>query len=339
MNFLKLISKNTRHPLVYASLAILGTICFGAFGFYFFENLTPVESLYFATETVTTVGYGDLAPKTTQGRVFTIFFMLLGGGTVLYALTALAQAVIQSEIIEALGINQKMREMDKLKDHYIVCGAGRVGRRIIRNLQKQNLPFVILERDERRTAEFEDDENTHILNADATLEENLVQAGVKRAKGLASCLADDAANVYVVLTARDMNQDLHIVARAVEEQAESKLIRAGANRVVAPTIIGSQSMARALLKPTIADFMDSIVAETFDLVFEEVAVKSGSDYADKELRETNISTDLNLLIVAIRRKSGEMILQPSADTHIREDDMLIAIGRAEQMEKFIKANK
>ena len=339
MIFLNTLSKATRERLVFASLAIFGTIAVGALGFYYFENLTLLESLYIATETVTTVGYGDLAPKSNQGRVFTIFFMLLGGGTVLYALTALAQAVIQAEIFGALGINQKKREMEKLHDHYIVCGAGRIGRRIIRNLQKQNLPFVILERDEKRTAEFEDDEGIHIINADATLEENLIHAGVKRAKGLASCLPDDADNVYVVLTARDLSKDLHIVARAVEEQAEPKLIRAGANRVVAPTIIGSQSMARALLKPTIADFMDSIVAETFDLVFEEVAVKGGSDYADKELRETNISTDLNLLIVAIRRKSGEMILQPSADTHIREGDMLIAIGRAEQMERFLSANR
>ncbi len=339
MIFLKTLTKDTFKRLGYASLAIFGTLVIGTIGFHIFENLTFLESIYIATETVTTVGYGDLAPKSDQGRVFTIFFMLLGGGTVLYALTALAQAVIQAEIFEALGINQKMKEMEKLKDHYIVCGAGRVGRRIIKNLQKQGQPFVIIERDAKRTAEFEEDDNTHILNADATLEENLLQAGVKRAKGLASCLADDAANVYVVLTARDMNQDLHIVARAVEEQAEPKLIRAGANRVVAPTIIGSQSMARALLKPTIADFMDSIVAETFDLVFEEVAVTSSSVYADKELRETNISTDLNLLIVAIRRKSGEMILQPSADTRIRGGDMLIAIGRAEQMEKFMKANK
>lgn len=339
LDFLKTLSKDTRRRLEYASLAILGTIIVGATGFYIFEDLSFVESFYIATQTVTTVGYGDLPPKSVQGRIFTIFFMLLGGGTVLYALTALAQAVIQAEIFEALGINQKKREMDKLRDHYIVCGAGRVGRRIIRNLQKQNLPFVIIERDANRTAEFEDDAIVHVLNADATLEENLIQAGVKRAKGLAACLPDDAANVYVVLTARDLSKTLHIVARAVEEQAEPKLVRAGANRVVAPTIIGSQSMARALLKPTIADFMDSIVAETFDLVFEEITVRKHSGYVDKELRETNISTELNLLIVAIRRRSGEMILQPHASEKICEGDMLIAIGRAEQMEKLVKANK
>lgn len=339
IDFLKTLSKDTRKRLGYASLAILGTIIVGAIGFYLFEDLSFLESFYIATQTVTTVGYGDLPPKSVQGRIFTIFFMLLGGGTVLYALTALAQAIIQAEIFEALGINQKKREMERLRDHYIVCGAGRVGRRIIRNLQKQNLPFVIIERDERRTAEFVDNPDTYIISGDATLEDNLLQAGVKRAKGLASCLPDDAANVYVVLTARDMSKELHIVARAVEEQAEPKLIRAGANRVVAPTIIGSQSMARALLKPTIADFMDSIVAETFDLVFEEITVRRHSGYVDKELRETNISSELNLLIVAIRRKSGEMILQPSASEKICEGDMLIAIGRAEQMEKLVKANK
>jgi voltage-gated potassium channel len=141
------------------------------------------------------------------------------------------------------------------------------------------------------------------------------------------------------LIARGLNENLHIVARAVEEQAEPKLIRAGANRVVAPTIIGSLSMARALLKPAIADFMDSIVAETLDLVFEEIAIKTNSVYAEKQLKETNISTELNLLVVAVRRKNGEMIYQPSAETRIRPGDLLIVIGKAEQMKKLVEISK
>jgi len=338
MNILPSLSKIIRRRLLYASAAIVLAISFGATGFYFIEGFSVLDSIYLATETVTTVGYGDIAPKSPFGRIFAIVFMLVGGGTVLYSLTVLAQAVIQSEIVEAFGIQRKTREMDKLENHYIVCGAGRVGRRIISNLQKENLPFVVIERDEKKVAEFEEI-GAQTLIADATLEENLNQAGVKRARGLAACLPDDADNVYVVLTARDMNKDLHIVARAIEEQAEPKLIRAGANRVVSPIIIGSQSMARALLKPTIADFMDSIVAENFDLVFEEVAIKDDAEYIDKELKDTNISTELNLLIVAIRRKDGFMILQPSADTHIRQGDLLIVIGKAESMQKLIKASK
>ena len=330
------LSKIIRRRLVYASAAIVSAISFGATGFYLIEGFSALDSIYLATETVTTVGYGDIAPKTPLGRVFAILFMLIGGGTVLYSLTVLAQAVIQSEIIEAFGAGRRTREMKKLENHYIVCGAGRVGRRIIRSLQKEKCQFVLIERDQKKLVDFEDD-GTHIIVGDATLEENLHRAGVERAKGLASCLAEDADNVYVVLTARGMNNNLHIVARAVEEQAEPKLIRAGANRVVAPIIIGGQSMARALLKPAIADFMDSIVAETLDLVFEEVAIEPDSPYAGKLLRETNINRELNLIVVAIRQKSGEMFFHPMGETPIGEGDLLIVIGKAEAVAKLISS--
>jgi voltage-gated potassium channel len=333
-----IISIIARSQLLYALIAIFVVISIGAFGFHLIEGFSVLDSIYLATETVTTVGYGDLSPKSTTGRVFAIFFMLVGAGTVLYALTSLVQTLFQAELIEMLDSRRKIKEMEKLQNHYIVCGAGRVGKRIIRSLQKQNIPFVVIEREERKGAPVAD-YCDYVIIGDATLEETLKRAGVERAKGLASCLADDAANVYVVLTARGLNGNMHIVARAVEEEAEPKLIRAGANRVVAPTIIGSQSMARALLKPTIADFMDSIVAETLDLVFEEVAIKSGSGYVGKCLKETNIRAELNLVIVAIRRKSGEMTFQPSGEDCIEENDLLIVIGRAESVAKLLKANR
>ena len=338
MKILLPLSKITKRRLIFATLTIFGMICLGAIGFHFFEGLTWLNSFYMATETVTTVGYGDIPPITPGGRIFAIFFMLLGGGTVLFAITTLIQSVVQSEIIEALDVRRKTKEMGKLQDHYIVCGAGRVGRRIIRNLQKENLPFVIIERDEKRVAEFTA-ENLPVLIVDATLEENLILAGVERAKGLATCLADDAANVYVVLTARGLNDKMHIVARAVEEQAEPKLIRAGANRVVAPTIIGSQSMARALLRPAIADFMDSIIAETLDLVFEEVAINDHSKYINKKLRETNFSKDFSLIVIAIRRKSGELYFHPTGESVIEEGDLLIIVGKAESVHNLVESNK
>ena len=141
------------------------------------------------------------------------------------------------------------------------------------------------------------------------------------------------------MTARGLNENMHIVARAVEEQAEPKLLRAGANRVVAPTIIGSQSMARALLKPAIADFMDSIVAETLDLVFEEIAIDSHSAYIGKKLSETNFSKELSLIVIAIRRRDGELYFNPTGESKIEEGDMLIVVGKADSVQKLIETNK
>ena len=244
----------------------------GTVGFRYFEGLTWLESVYFTTATVTTVGYGDIFPKTDSGRKFTTFFILFGVGTVLYALSIFAQTFIQSGIVSALGLRRKTKEMKKLSNHYIICGAGRVGKRIIRSLSKENIPFVVIEISRSTIEGIKDRENLFIMEGDATIETNLRDAGVDRAKGLVTCLSDDAKNVYVALTARDINKTLHIVSRAIEEQAEPKLIRAGANRVVSPIIIGSQSMTRALIKPAIADFMDSIVAENLDLVFEEIPI-------------------------------------------------------------------
>ncbi len=328
----------SRRRLVFAATAVAFMVTLGAVGIRLLENLTWIDSFYFAVETVTTVGYGNISPQTEIGKLFTTVYMLISVGIVLYGLTVLAQAALQSEVIEAINLRRKSREMENLKDHYIVCGAGRVGRRIVMALIKEGIEFVLIERDDKKVEQFADN-GINILIADATSEKTLIKAGVERAHGLATCLADDASNVYVVLTARGLSEDLHIVARAAEEQAEPKLIRAGANRVIAPTIIGGQGMARALLKPAIADFMDSIVAENLDLVFEEVAIRRNSSYVGVQLQDTNISSELNLLVVAIRRKSGEMLFQPSAETIIRGGDLLIVIGNAEQMQKLVKANK
>ena len=328
----------TRRRLIFALIIVIAIIAFGATGFRYFEQTSWLDSFYLSTQTVTTVGYGDIAPITPAGRVFAILLMLSGVGMVLYALTVLAQAVIQSEMVEAFSQRRKLKEMEKLEGHYIVCGAGRVGRRIIQNLQQQKLPHVVIETDEKRLSEI-GSADSHLIIGDATFEENLLKAGVMRAKGLATCLADDAANVYVVLTARGLNPDLHIVARAVEEQAEPKLIRAGASRVVAPTIIGSQSMARSLLKPAIADFMDSIVAETLDLVFEEIAIDAGSTYLGKHLKDTNLMSELSLLVVAIRSKDGNLAFHPNGETLINDGDLLLVIGKAESVQLLVEANK
>lgn len=325
-----------RRRLIFVVFLVVLINVIGSIGFRFFEGFTWLDSIYTSVQTVTTVGYGDLTPVTQAGRGFAIALMICGAGTVLYALSVIAQAVIQSEMVNAFSQRRRIKEMEKLDGHFIVCGAGRVGRRIIRNLQQQSLPHVIIESSESRMEEIEPSPFSFPSVGDATSEAQLMKAGVKRARGLASCLPDDAANVYVVLTARGLNPDLHIVARAVEEQAEPTLIRAGASRVVAPTIIGSQSMARALLKPAVADFMDSIVAETMDLVFEEIAIGPSYPFAGRPIREIPLLNDASVILVAIRTENGTLEFQPKKERIVHENDLLLVIGNAETVQRLTK---
>jgi len=193
----------------------------------------------------------------------------------------------------------------------------------------------VIEQDQQKAAEFTQ-RGVNVLVSDATLEESLREARVEHARGLAACLPDDADNVYVVLIARDLNPKLHIVARAVEEQAEAKLLRAGANHVVAPTIIGGHRMAIALTKPAVSEFMDSITANQLGLGFEQVEVDAASSLVGKELRSTTIRSELDIVIVSIRRQSGETLFNPAGDSQIENGDILIAIGRAESLSELNK---
>lgn len=191
----------------------------------------------------------------------------------------------------------------------------------------------MIESDQRKV-EALIDAGIAVLVRDATLEESLVEAGVEHARGIATCLPDDADNVYVVLTARDLNPKIHIVARAAEEQAESKLIRAGANRVVAPTIIGGHRMAMALTKPAVGDFLDSVTANHLELGFEQLEVESVSILVGRKLSESVIRSELNIVVVSIRRNNGQIIFNPSGETKIEAGDILIAIGNAESLNRL-----
>lgn len=313
-----------------AVLAVLVIIAVGTIGFHVIEGWSFLDSLYVTAQTVTTVGFGDVAPQTVAGRIFATGFMMVGVGVVLYALSSAVQSVVQSEMVAALGQRRRSRRMSKHKEHFIICGAGRVGSHLVRDLQRAGETFVVLERDADKVAELAS-QGISVLVRDATLEDSLREAGVLQARGLAACLPDDADNVYVVLTARDLNPKLHIVARAAEEQAEAKLVRAGANRVIAPTIIGGHRMAVALTKPAVGDFIDSISASQLDLTFEQVEVEPPSPFAGKKLRDTGIRPELDIVIVAIRRADGKMLFNPSGDKSIESGDMLIAIGHPESL--------
>jgi len=319
--------------ILFALLAVIVAMGCGAIGFHLIEGWSLLDSLYAAAQTVTTVGYGDVTPATRSGRLFAMVFMLAGVGVVLYALTATVHAIVQSELVATFGERRQSRKMSKLRNHFIICGAGRVGSHLVRTLLNSNEDFVVIERDRQRVADLIE-LGVIVLVRDATLEETLREAGVEVARGLAACLPNDADNVYVVLTARDLNPNLHIVARAAEEQAEAKLIRAGANRVVAPTIIGGHRMAMALTKPAVDDFIGSMTANQLDLAFEELTVDPASRLVGQKLSETNVRSELDIVVVSIRRADGQILFNPRGDATIGSGDILIAIGHAESLMKL-----
>ena len=326
-------AKRTRLRLRYALFALLAAIVFGTIGFHLIEGWSLPDSLYVTVQTLTTVGYGDVTPSSSAGRSFAVVIMLMGYAGVALAASTIVQSVVKSELVAALGQRRQSKRMGKLHDHYIICGSGRVGSHLIRDLQTGGQSFVVIERDQQRAAEFAQ-RGIDVLVGDATLEESLRDVGVERARGLAACLAEDADNVYVVLTARDLNPNLHIVARAAEEQAEAKLLRAGANHVIAPTIIGGHRMAVALTKPAVSEFMDSITANELGLGFEQLEIDASSSLVGKELNATPIRTELDLVVVSIRRQDGETTFNPTGSVRIEAGDILIAIGRAESLMKL-----
>jgi len=316
-----------------AIIALGIAIILGTLGFRLIEGWSFVDSFYVTVQTLTTVGYGDLPPRSVAGRGFAVIVMLIGVGGVALAASTIVQSVVQSEMVSAFGERRQSKRMSKLHGHYIICGSGRVGSHLVRDLQQANTDFVIVENDGQRAAEFSQ-RGLHVLVGDATLEETLKSAGVERARGLAACLPNDADNVYVVLTSRDLNPSLHIVARAAEEQAEAKLMRAGANHVVAPTIIGGHRMAISLTKPAVGEFFDSITGSKIGLSFEQVLVEDGSPLVHQVLRETPIRAELDIVIISIRRANGETVFNPAGDTVIENGDILIAIGRVEALSRL-----
>src|SRR6267142_2100130 len=284
-----------------ALMALGVAVLFGTVGFHLVEGWSLADSLYVTVQTLTTVGYGDLPPHSARGRAFAVLVMLIGAGGVALAVSTIVQSIVQFELISTFGQRRLSRKMSKLRDHYIICGSGRVGSHLVRDLMRDNLQFVVIEKDQQRAAEFSQ-RGVNVLVSDATLEESLREVGVEHAKGLAACLPDDADNVYVVLTARDLNPQLHIVARAAEEQAEAKLLRAGANHVVAPTIIGGHRLAVALTRPAVGEFFEAVATNKLGLGFEQVEVNPESFLIGKKLGSTPIASELEVLIVSIRRR-------------------------------------
>jgi voltage-gated potassium channel len=309
---------------------IIIVIAFGTAGYQLIEGWNFLDALYMTIITLTTVGYREVHELSSRGMIFTIVLLMVGVGTFLYALSAGAKIILEGELQELFGRKRLEKKIKELKGHYIVCGYGRMGKIICRELKAKNVPFVAIE----RNGDFLNNRLDDFLgiSGDATNDDILREAGIERAKGLISVLPNDALNLYVVLSARELNPDLHIVARAGEEGSENKLLRAGADKVVSPYHIGGLRIAHTILRPAVVDFIEfATKTGNLELQMEEVTIPEGSSMADKSLDQCGIGRELGIIIVGIKRHTGEMRFNPTSRSTIKAGDTLIALGEISKL--------
>jgi len=290
-----------------------------------------LDALYMTIITITTVGFREIHELSQKGQIFTIILIISGVGTVLYALSNGAKFVLEGELQEVFGRQRLEKRLKDLKDHYIICGYGRMGKIIAKELRHEKLQFAVIEKNEVILDPDHKDE-TLIIQGDATRDELLKRVGIEKAKCLISVLPTDAENLYVVLSARGLNPSLLIVARAGEEGSGRKLLRAGADRVVSPYYIGGLRIAHTVLKPAVVDFIEfATKSGNIDLQIEEVTIQAGSRLENQTLDECGIGRDLGVIIVAIKQKDGEMKFNPTFRTAIQAGDTLIAVGETSKL--------
>jgi voltage-gated potassium channel len=320
--------------LIPALLILAGTL-----GYHVIEGWSLFDSLYMTVTTLTTVGYGEVHPLSTAGRTFTMVLLLGGVFTLFYAAAEIIRSVVSGEVQTTLGRRRMALSLAGLRNHLIVCGYGRMGRLVCAQFSSQGIPYVLLERQAELLEDF-DMAHGIALHGDATSDELLLRAGVERARALVTVVASDADNLYITMSARLLNEKLFIVARAEDEHAEQKLVRAGANRVVSPYLIGGARVAQAVLRPTVVDFIELATrTEHLELQIEEMQVAAGSRLAGATLRDSQLRQELGIIIVAIKRAVGPMHFNPTPDTVMNVGDILITLGNRQQLDRLERLAK
>ena len=307
----------------------------GALGYQTIEGWDFSDGLYMAVITLSTVGYQEVRPLSQSGRIFTMILIFSGLGFMFYVVGVMAQVIVDGQLQDILGRRRLQKTIEKLKDHYIICGFGRIGEVIARELSCNHIPIVVID-SRPQHVQILDKLGYPYLIGNAIQEEILLAAGLTRAQGLVATVTSDADNVYIVLTARSLNPNLKIVARAGEAGSEQKLRRAGANIVISPYELGGQRMAQTIIRPTVVDFMDVALGEGFELSLEEIAVSANSELVGVSLKDSGIRQRLDLIIVAIKRIDGTMLFNPQPETAILAGDTLIALGSKANLDRLVQ---
>ena len=315
-----------------AIVMLLLLISIGTIGFMLIEGWDVTDSLYMVIITITTTGFEEVHPLSGTGEIFTLFLVLASFITVFYIGGIGIHILIESKIFRR---RRMEKQIEKLQNHYIVCGYGRMGRYICEELAQAGVDFVVIENNPVNHPKL--DELGFLYNTgDASHDTTLENVGVKKAKGLVAVLSNDAENVFTTLTAKYLNPKIFVVSRAVEDETEPKLIKAGADRVVKPYDLGGYRLASLLLRPGVADFIEIVAAnKNIDLQIEEIVVKKGSKMHKKSLADLPIRTAFNTIIVSIQNdEKGVFVYNPTGDTIVDEGNKLIAIGEKNNLQRL-----
>lgn len=318
-------------------LALLCLGLFGTAGFHWIEGWSWLDSVYMVVTTFTTVGYMEVHPLSHAGRMFNIALLLSGVGLVFLGLGTLTQALLEFELEQFFGRRKMERDISRLSGHYIICGAGRVGRSVAAELAIKPVPFVMVENNQAKLDRLKEDWLT--LPGDATQEETLRKAQIEHAQGLVAATTTDAINIYIVLTARGINPRMKIIARASEEGAEKHLHTAGADSVVSPYSFAGHRIAQSFLRPNVLDFLDIATAhdQKLEVEIEEILVEEGSRVAGVSIGDSKIHERMGVIILAIKRAGTAMRFNPAASDRIQSGDNLIAVGQASGLRQLEEA--
>lgn len=320
--------------LAIAIIVLLSMLLMGTIGFHYLEGWGFFESFYATVVTLSTVGYGDFLPRSKEGMLFTVFLIIVGVGTMLYTIGLVTETMIEGRLKIIMGRGRLEKMIKKMNNHYIICGCGRIGSLICRELAGEKVDFVVIDNNQEVIQKIEE-EGFVYLRGDATHEKTLLAAGIKTAKGIVCVLSTDAENLYVILTARELNPGIFILSRSEGEESEQRLLRAGANRVESPYMMGGMRMAMAILRPAMLDFVEiTTMRQSLELRMDEISMCEGSSYIGKSLEDSNIRQKFGLIVVAVKKESGKMIFNPVAKYVIENNDKLIALGEADNINQF-----
>lgn len=328
-------SDNLRKVYIFIIL-ISCIILAGTTSYFYIENFSLFNAFYMTIITLSTVGFAEIQELSQAGRIITLCIITSGLTIGAYALGSLLKLIVEGELTRTLGRRKLDKKISSLKNHYIICGYGRIGSLIASELEKNKINFVIIENNPEIIEELTEAKYNYI-NMDATNEEALEEANITKAKGLATAVQSDADNVFITLTARSMNPDIFILARSSDRRTEKKLTRAGASQVILPYLIGGRRMAQALIRPTVVDFLDIALYDSkLDLTMEEILIEEESIYSEKNLIESNIRRDFGIIVIAIKKSSGQMIFNPVPQEVLNSGDILVALGKHADLLKLRK---